>query len=326
MVSLCRAALVGAAVLLGPASWSVRARLSAASPRWAVSLERARPCPVCPAGVSFEFSVTDRLTGTVSRFTLANAMSGVTEIRVPRGGNTAALVERSQEGWAFVTVVALPSGRVRDAFLCVWPSFSPGDRFMAFRKWFPAHLPPEVHFSDEYLIYDLMKGPLENRAPGPGCPCGPGFVLYPPGALNGTGPNIVRGRGSGRAHRIASTSFFWLGADTVAFVDRYRGVNRLIVADLRRGVRDPRVNAVPLAASGLVDFTTCAEKVAPSDLARWQRDPALLIFAKSIRELRGQPPVVQVDLFPNPCLASSVVDVRAPWLVRSRRPSHARSP
>jgi len=293
-----------------PASGNSRpeGQVSADSGRWAVSLRAAEACRNCPSGVAFVFEARDKLTAQVTRFRLANETSRIDEVRIVGPGGVV-VVGRFQRS-SVVTIVGLPGGHTLDTFLCGEPVFSPDDRLLAFLKWAPAHFPPDVGASEEYLAYDLTRNADYNRANlKAGVRYDAGWAVYPPGATNAEFDNILRGSAVAGAHAIVSPLAWLDGRDTFAFVDRCRGVNRLILADVREGVRHPRVRAFPLDASQLVDLPSCKTRVAPSDFEKWSEEPGSLVLVDHMEIPDGERDVLRLRFSPQPCLARATLDI-----------------
>ncbi len=287
--------------------------VSAESARWVVSLGAAEACAGCPSGTAFVLEVRNKLTREVARLRLANPTAHVNEIRIVDPATVAILGTTGPYGGASVVSVArLPDGKSLDTFLCGRPTFSPDNRFLAFVKWAPAHFPPGVWASEEYLAYDLNWNAEQNRVNlKPGVHYDAGWVVYPPSSTNAQLDNIVHGSDAiARSHAMVSP-FAWLnGKDILAFVDRHLGVNRLVVADLREGVQRPKETVVALDTSMIVDLPSCKGKVAPSDFERWSKDPGSLILVAHIEALPDDPRVLRLSFSPQPCLATTRLDVR----------------
>lgn len=319
----CGIVLAAALALAGATPRGLRVRPPGHSTRWRVSLQSTKPCPSCPAGVSFTFAVNDRLTGALTHFTLAPTyMARVNEVRATPAGTAVIITSHGPYGPPdTATVVALPGGRVEDTFGCVWPALSPDARFLAFRKWFPLRYPPGVLVDDEYLVYDMTKGPEYNRS---GCGtrphCDAGLPIYPPGAQNNVGMKVAEGAAIRNAHAMVSRRFFWLETNTVGFVDRWRDVNSLVVADLSGGVRHPRVTVREIDTSRVVDFAGCADRVAPSDLEQAEESPGTLIYVQDIQKVPGKPGWVRLTLLPNECLKTTTFDMKVRDDVPDRNP------
>jgi hypothetical protein len=213
-----------------------------------------------------------------------------------------------------ITLVLLPSGTQVDRFLCYWPALSPDRHFVAYEKFSPAHPGYDYSPSSEYLVYDLTASAEENRTPpnrrGPLQPYDVGWPLYPEGVKNRPGDNMFEGHDV-PVHWLASEGLFWLGkSDTVAFVDRWQGVNSLVVADMSAGVQHPRVRAYPIDTAALVDLPACKTKVAPSDFEAWSENPATLIQVTEIGISPENPHALRLQLSPKACLGTSHSDIR----------------
>ena len=173
-------------------------------------------------------------------------------------GSKAAVIGRMQAAVSVVNVIDLSSAKLSDSFWCMRPSVSDDNRFVAYVKVFPLHFVPGVSY--EYLVYDLTATPEENRTP-PNKGRMPdtydvGWPVYPEGLLNTPGDNILKDESL--AHLMSSDGLFWLAnTRTFGFTDRWRGVQRLVVASVPSGISHPRVTVKPLVKLGIVDVEKC---------------------------------------------------------------------
>lgn len=287
-------------------------KLSAQSDRWAVSLTRWKACPEAFGNWCYFFRVEDKLNHTVAAFRLANQTAQVDALSIV-GGSRVAVLGRALPILAIVTVVDLPSGKEIDRFVCGGPVPSPDGRFVVYGKFVPAHPGYEWSPSAEYLIYDLTASAEGNRTPpNRGRPLDPydvGWPVYPEGAKNISGDNLFEGHDV-PVHSSASW-FFWLDkSSTVAFVDRWQGVNRLVVADVSGGIQRPKVHAYPFDTGAVVDLPACKSKVAPSDFEAWSKDPSTLISVTDIHASPETSHSLRLRFSPHPCLATTTLDVR----------------
>jgi hypothetical protein len=275
-----------------------------------ISLRRSEDCSTCPAGRAFLFEVKHKQKGTIVEFHIANDTAQVDQVYVV-DSERAAIVGRIQSSTSIVNLVDVNTGKVLDEFWCFDPSVSPSNRFVAYAKVFPLHFVPGVSY--EYLVYDLAASPGENRTP-------PnkgrttdrydvGWPVYPENLINSPNDNILA-RAS-LAHSTCTDGFFWLGkSDTVAFVDRWQGVDSLVVADVSAGVQHPRVGVYPIDTAAVVDLPGCKSKVAPSDFERWSESPATLIRVTDIGVSPEDPRALRLQFSPQPCLGTSHFDIR----------------
>lgn len=270
-------------------------RLAADSADWRVVLERWQSCPANSAGGEcFYFRVEDKLRRTTSELLLANETGQVDTISFV-GDSRAAVLGRVTPNLSIVSVVDLHGSRLVDHYICWWPIISPANRFVAYVKWFPAHIGYNYSLTNEYLAYDLRASPEANRTPvntrKPVNPYDVGWPLYPPGLSNTPGDNVLYAHNR-PVHTLGSEGLFWLNrGDTVAFVDHWQGVDSLVLADLSGGVRHPTVMVEPLETSSVVDLSACKSKIAPSDFEKLSGDPARLIDVTDIetwKETRGR--------------------------------------
>jgi hypothetical protein len=287
-------------------------KLSAASDRWAVSLTGWKACPEALSNWCYFFRIEDRLHHTVTEFRLANQTAQVDAISIV-SVTRVAILGRALPTLAIVTVVDLLSRKEIDRIVCAGPSLSPDRRFFVYLKFVPAHPGYEWSPSAEYLVYDLAASAEDNRTlPNRSRPLEPydvGWPLYPEGVKNLPGDNMFEGH-SVPTHEMSSDWFFWLSRqDTVAFVDRWQGVNSLVVADVSEGVQHPRVSVYPIDASAAVDMPACKSKVAPSDFKAWSESPATLIQVTDIRVSPEDPHALRLQFSPQPCLGTGHLDI-----------------
>lgn len=285
-------------------------RLTAESAEWRVRLARWEPARWPPH--RFFFSVKNRRMGAEAHFSLSNTRVAFQPLQIDELAllrqDRLLVLGRVGANYPTADLLHLPSGVVVDHFLCYRPALSVGRRFLAFVKPFPGH-PGPVTVSNEYLAYDLYGSPAYNRRhPLPGIAYDAGWPVYPPGATNAPGSNLVPGLKS-PGHEMGSDGFFWLSGHTVAFADRWHDVNSLVVANLTAGIHHPRVSTRKIKTSSLVDFAACSDKVAPSDLERWKKDPGILIYVRGIQKLAAKPGWVRLALTPNPCLSKTTLDL-----------------
>lgn len=186
------------------------------------------------------------------------------------------------------SVVDIPSGKILDRFPCFMPVVSPDHRFVAFLKSFPGH-PGPVSVGAEYLVYSLAQNGAYNR---PHLEAGKaydaGWAVYPPGATNASGENLVPGLDS-PVHWISSARMFWLDAETLAFTDRYPGESRLVVVNLSRGPQLPLVRTEALNPSDLVDLEHCRNNYSAGDWKGVSSDPSGLIRVLEISSAPERP-------------------------------------
>ncbi|MGD0922086.1 MAG: hypothetical protein ABSA70_10015 [Terriglobia bacterium] len=224
-----------------------------------------------------------------------------------------AILGRPLPNMAIVTLVDLPSGKEIDRIVCGGPSLSPDRRFFVYVKFVPAHAGYEWSPSAEYLVYDLTASPEDNRTPPNRArqlqPYDVGWPIYPEGVENIPGDNMFEGHDV-PVHWMVSP-FVWFGrSHTVAFVDRWQGFIRLVVADLGAGIQQPRVSVYPIDIAKVLNLPGCQSKVAPSDFEAWSKDPTSLITVASIQASSEKPDSLRLSLSPHPCLAMTTVEVR----------------
>ncbi len=230
--------------------------------------------------MQFTFRVLNRSTHSASHFTLTSNGSTFFAAQIDEadlvGRGRALLLTRAASSISGAYLVRLPGGGIVDHFLCFRPTISPGHRFLAFIKAFPEH-PGPVSVSEEYLVYDLTRGPDYNRPRfEPGVTYDAGWPIYPPGATNAAGENLVADLNA-PVHLPASNRLFWLDKDNIAFADAFEGTVSLVVADLAGGIRHPAVSVTSLMGLGVLNRPKC------SNLS-----PAAF-FVKDISRIKGNP-------------------------------------
>jgi hypothetical protein len=222
----------------------------------------------------------------------------------------ALVLGRAGHSFWLANVVELPSGKIVDHFTPFRPVVSPGNRFLAYLKDFPPR-PGPVTISHEYIVYDLSRSADDNRPRfKPGITYDAGWPVYPPGAKNARGENVLP-EGS-PTHSLTSASLFWLDNDTLAFTDYFQGQNLLVVVNLRRGVSDASVRTLSLDPDQLVDLDQCKKSTAPSDFEVWSKEPAGLISVEQINRVSGKPGMACLYFVPSPCLRQSHLMVKLP--------------
>ena len=98
-------------------------------------------------------------------------------------------------GGIAIDVVDTIHASVLDSFLAYRPALSPNQRWIAYDKFYPLH---GVEASDEIMLYDLTKSPVQNRPDSDARETRDvGTLIFPPGHQNCPGSNVVR-----KGHRI----------------------------------------------------------------------------------------------------------------------------
>lgn len=263
----------------------------------------------------FNFAITDKLNHRTSELQLRNETQQVDAISLA-DQSRAVILGRAAPNLNMITLVGLRNGKVIDSFYCVRPAISPGNRYLAYVKWFPTHLGYGTTISFEYLVYDLSASPEFNRpSANRGVSLNPfdvGWPVYPEHAQNTASDNVLEGSNAA-AHQMASSGFFWLGAtQRFAFLDSYRGKNTVVIADLSRGVSKAMVAAIPLHASRAVEMSACRSQIAPTDFERWARNPAILVRVESIQLCSAQARCLRLALLPRPCVVRKSLQVAVP--------------
>lgn len=230
-----------------------------------LSLQKAEPCDDCGGGKSFTFLIENRSQGTAKTFTIDNETAQVDEISIVNP--SMAIVFGSVSGTLkSVNIINTEAGAVVDYFNCLFPKLSNDKRFLAYVKAAPRFSSPE-DWSYVYLVYDLAAQPAQNRLSGDvEDRMSVGIPVYPANNIKGK-VYTTSVKGESRAHILASDGFFWINKSLLAFVDRFKKVNRLVLVDLTQGIDQVKVRIKPLDTMALVDVKSCKESVgAPENL------------------------------------------------------------
>jgi len=279
---------------------------------WRVTLTAWKPCPEALSNECFYFTIGQETGMQTSEFRLANQTAEVDAISI-LSSSRVAILGRASPNQSIVSIVELPSGKDVDSFICEGPALSPDRRFVAYTKFSPAHPGYGYSASAEYLVYDLTVSPQDNRTvPDRARPLEPydvGWPLYPQGLKNTPGDNMYEGHDV-PIHRMNSGGFFWLDkSNAVSFVDRWEGVNRLVVGDVSHGIQQPKVTVYPIDRSRVLDLPKCKSVASPSDFEGWTMDPSSLIDINDIQLAPASNHVVRLSLSPHPCLTITTLDV-----------------
>jgi len=208
------------------------------------------PCGDCGGGRAFTFEVRHKRRGTLTSFTIRNETAQIDEIAIVNSSR--AIVLGSVSGTVrIVNVVDLEANSVRDSFYCHFPSIY--GRFIAYVKFAPRHPSPLV-WSFVYLVYDVLASPEQNWLSGGrgledrervGIPIYPlenvERKVYEPVILDEEEARQIaeveaNPLAEEEAHSLGSEGLFWLQEGVVAFVDRWKRKNHLVVVDVRSGL------------------------------------------------------------------------------------------
>jgi len=280
-------------------------RVFAESGGLTVSLEKTEPCEDCVGGTAFTFAVTDKRSSTARSFTIRNDTAQVDEVVIVNPSR--ALVMGSLTGTTRgVNVVDLERREVIDFFYSHFPSVSKDRRFVAYVKFTPRVQSgaPQGHV---YLVYDLTASPTQNRLAAGQQGAEPlddhvnvGIPVYPlenvGRAMSDAGPNE-----EAPPHVLASEGFSWLPGNTLAFVDRWKKANYLVMVDLSAGVRPARRTVRPLDTAAIGNRGACTESIDA---------PENLISVTEISVPAEESGVVRLRFAPRgPCLRQTTLDM-----------------
>ncbi len=211
----------------------------------------------------FDFEVEMKAERSRNRFSVSHDLLVQLDRMHLIDGPRLLLIGRFATGAYVLTILDLPSGRVLDRFVGSCPEISPDNRLIAFIKMAPLRVVDNT--SAQYLIYDLSASPEANRSIQSDDPyireTNVGTAIYPEGSRNLPDDNI--GVPEDRRHEIGSDGFFWLDSRTLAFVDRHKDENNLVVVDLRGGLKQPLISTHPIDTRDAID----PDEI-PDDLAR----------------------------------------------------------
>jgi hypothetical protein len=156
---------------------------------------------------------------------LPEEMEQVNEIL--RYNNRAVVIGMVNGSVSEMVVLDLDHRSVIDEFLGFNPVVSPDGRFVAFIKFYPPHFVDGP--DDHYMLYDVSKGPSENRPYGTysSDEMNVGLTMYPAGLGNSDGDNV--GVPQTRAHHIAGEFFWSPDSQQLVFADQTTSVRLLMV-------------------------------------------------------------------------------------------------
>lgn len=214
--------------------------------------------PLRGGRVRFTFVVNDIIAGRENTFVLDNLSSEIKRLLI-FGEKLLVIGEEATSRAAVITLVSLRDGVVEDTIMGFSPEFSPGRRYVIFKKYFSPKAADPPKRSDLVLLYDLNRSADENRIRG--------LKAYrndPLGLLTEVGrpvfPDInarkkryrVWVREEAKRHSILPGGFFWPdGEKQVAFIDRVGHSFYFVVIEtdslekqpsLHRAEFDPRVD------------------------------------------------------------------------------------
>lgn len=264
-----------------------------------ISLTRVEPCGDCGGGKSFTFEVKDKRRATKSFFTIRNDTAQVDEIVIVNPSR--AVVVGSVSGTVrIVNVIDLRAGAVVDHFYCHFPSVY--GQFIAYVKFTPRYSTQPGWWSAVYLVYDATASPMQNRLhyrQGLENHENVGIPIYPPENVERRVYDPVIS-GEEEAHQLASDGLFWLREGVVAFVDRWKKANHLVVVDVGSGIVRPKVKVKTIDTWAVLDLAQCEETEHPENL----------IYVQEIHLLEEKAGYVRLHFTPrDSCLRISTLDL-----------------
>lgn len=249
---------------------------------------------------AFIFELKDKRQGTKKSFRVSNDTAQVDEIVVINSSR--AIVLGSASGTVrVVNVIDLRAGSVIDFFYCHFPSVY--GRFIAYVRFVPRYFAQPGLWSYVYLVYDATASPAQNRlyhgrrfedSEKVGIPIYPleNFErkVYEP---------VIASEED--THQLASDGLFWLQEGVVAFVDRWKKMNHLVVVDVRFGITQPKIKVIPIDTAAVLDLTRCGDDV---------EHPENLIHVQEIYVPKQKAGYVRLHFSPrDSCLRSSILDL-----------------
>lgn len=265
-------------------------------------LKHKNPCPTCPAGHSFTFEIKEKQSGRAWKFTVANGTAQVDEAHIVNG-TRAVVVGRASPHLSLVTIVLIPTGVVLDSFFCFRPAISPDSSTVAYVKFYPEHIGHGYYTTDEYLVYDLRASPADNRLGASkkdaSDPYNVGVPIYPEGSQNKVNDNVTVD--ATLTHSMSSDGFFWLDKNnSFAFADQFLGAQRLVVVDLKGGIRSAKLTLKALQDLAIVDTEKCKD-LSPNAFQ-----------VADVEPIPGKPATLRLFLrSSNPgCLAHSTLEIK----------------
>lgn len=155
-----------------------------------------------------------------------DAIRAIEEVCPLPGGRLAIFGETGGPDAVYILEESTPA--LVDSFGAYGPLMSPDQRWIAFRKAYPPH-GMELPVSEEYLLYDLSRGPALNRGIGVPLTDGRdvGAPVYPLGQKNL--PFDAAGLPAGQLHRVGSDFFWSPDSKALIFVDELLGKPTLVL-------------------------------------------------------------------------------------------------
>ncbi len=215
--------------------------------------------------VRFVLLVREKATKAERTVTVANITTGLTAAEIL--GDTLVLFGERRSRANTITLVDLDTTKSRDLILHYGSSLSPNHNYLVFRAFYPPYGMLENR-SDVVMVYDLSKGPSENRLPGVGDSTAGrrvGLPVYPPENVDPPTYLVWVPEERQRHYVNRQAGFLWAkDAESLFFIDRTRGQQLLVRVDLEGGLKRPRITTRPIdAASALAvdhqDHETCFE-------------------------------------------------------------------
>jgi len=219
----------------------------------AIRLVRSERCTDCRGSRTFVFEVRNRMLAIPTEFIISNEAAQVDEVRVgPKG--LAIIVGRQDNFYSLISLVEMKTGKVVREFFAFRPVISDDAGLIAFVKPFPTR---SQTASFVYVVYDVAameSGLIGNDFDRLTNMLNAGQILFPKGATQ----RDIHVANSVDAHYRGSRSFYWLGGERVlAFGDTWREQKSLVVADLRQGVKVPKMFVTPLLTERILFASEC---------------------------------------------------------------------
>jgi hypothetical protein len=98
------------------------------------------------------------------KISIPGVVADVIEEVCPISNNRLVVFGNAGKGLKNINIIDTAKAALLDSFYGYRPAMAPNQRWLVYGKFYPQHT--ELPASDEYLLYDLAKGPAQNRPPG----------------------------------------------------------------------------------------------------------------------------------------------------------------
>ncbi|MCP3997103.1 MAG: hypothetical protein GY722_18900 [bacterium] len=216
--------------------------LSAESETYQVELISWERYGAAYSDVRFDLLVREKGTKAERTVTVENLTTGLEEAEVI--GRTLVLFGERRSKAGAITLVDLETAEVSDFILHYGASLSPNRRYLVFKAFYPPYGMLQGR-SDTVRVYDLSKGPSENRLSGAGDSASGQSVGLPVYPLENVDPPtylVWQPEESQRHYVDPQAGFLWANDERfLIFIDKTRSQQHLVRVDLREGLSHPRI-------------------------------------------------------------------------------------